>query len=470
MTIEGANGSSQFGWGSPRIALVGTYPPTRCGIATFTASLAHALTAARSGLQVGIVACAEADSPALHPKEVLAQLVSGSPASRIAAVAALADFDVVVVQHEFGIYGGADGGEVLNLVRDLEVPVIVVLHTVPRRPTPGQRRVIERLCAMAQRVVVQSVAARARLLEQYLVAPERVRVIPHGARANLSAEQSRGDGSRAPVILTWGLLGPDKGIEWGIDAIARLGNLEPAPRYVVVGQTHPRILAAAGEAYRESLLTRAAALGVGELVEFDNAYHDTRSLLARVREADIVLLPYRSRDQVVSGVLVEALASGKPVVATRFPHAEELLAEGSGLVVPHEDAGAIAEALRSLLADSALASRAAAVARRQARSLLWETVAESYLALAAEITNRPPRMPTLELPPPGTRAIAKAGTTGRDLSGVPGTNENEGAESTIALIKALQQAQRLQAATRSSASRISADPIVAAPMHRSAAP
>jgi len=216
---------------------------------------------------------------------------------------------------------------------------------------------------MAQRVVVQSVAARARLLEQYLVAPERVRVIPHGARANLSAEQSRGDGSRAPVILTWGLLGPDKGIEWGIDAIARLGNLEPAPRYVVVGQTHPRILAAAGEAYRESLLTRAAALGVGELVEFDNAYHDTRSLLARVREADIVLLPYRSRDQVVSGVLVEALASGKPVVATRFPHAEELLAEGSGLVVPHEDAGAIAEALRSLLADSALASRAAAVAR-----------------------------------------------------------------------------------------------------------
>ena len=282
----------------------------------------------------------------------------GSAASRVAAVESLNAFDVVVLQHEFGIYGGEDGGDVLDLVRALRVPLIVVLHTVPRRPTPGQRRIIEELAVLADRLVVQSTAARTRLLEQYVADAEMVRTIPHGARANLAAGQLQRDGSRPPLVLTWGLLGPDKGIEWGIDAIARLADLEPPPRYVVVGETHPRVLEEHGEEYRDSLIARAAALGVGDLVEFDNAYYDTESLLARVRQADIVLLPYLSREQVVSGVLVEAIASGKPVVATRFPHAAELLADGSGLVVPHEDADAIAHALHSLLTVPARLSRA----------------------------------------------------------------------------------------------------------------
>ena len=258
---------------------------------------------------------------------------------------------------------------------------------------------IEQLSAEARRVVVQSGAARDRLVERYAVVAEDVLVIPHGARLNLSTEGAR-PGRRAQVVLTWGLLGPDKGIEWGIDAIALLRHLDPAPRYVVLGQTHPRILEAAGEAYRDSLVEHAAALGVGDLVEFDNAYHDTPSLLARVRGADIVLLPYRSRDQVVSGVLVEALASGKPVVATGFPHAEELLDEGSGLIVPHEDAEAIADALRAYLTEPALAARAAVVARRQAQALRWEAVADSYLALVADVADRVVVAPRRRFPAP----------------------------------------------------------------------
>ena len=380
-------GGAHFRWGSPKVALVGTYPPTKCGIATFNASLRHALIAARPGLQVGIVACTEPDAVTLHPREVIAQLVSGSVSARADAVAALADFDAVLVQHEFGIYGGADGSEVLDVVGGLDVPVIVVLHTVPLRPTFGQRAVIEQLSAEARRVVVQSTAARDRLVERYAVASENLVVIPHGARLNLANGRAQ-PGRRAQIVLTWGLLGPDKGIEWGIDAIARLRHFDPAPRYVVLGQTHPRILEAAGEAYRDSLVERAAALGVSDLVEFDNAYHDTPSLLARVRGADIVLLPYRSRDQVVSGVLVEALASGKPVVATGFPHAVELLDEGSGLIVPHENAEAIADALRAYLTEPALAARAAVIARRQAQGLRWEAVAESYLTLVAEVAGR----------------------------------------------------------------------------------
>jgi glycosyltransferase involved in cell wall biosynthesis len=398
------------------VGFVGTYPPTKCGIATFTASLARAMAAAAPESRFGVVASVDTASSPPYSSEVVAQLIRGSPASRAAAVAALEAFDVVLLQHEFGIYGGPDGSEVLDLLRALTVPTIVVLHTVPRRPTPSQCAIIEALATLAGMLVVQTAAAQARLLEQYEVDPAKVRTIPHGARPNLAPPEVRHD---RQVVLTWGLLSRDKGIEWGIDAIARLSDLDPAPRYLVVGQTHPRVLETEGEAYRDSLVARASALGVGDRVEFDNAYHDTRSLLARVREADVVLLPYRSREQAVSGVLVEAIASGKPVVSTRFPHAEELLAEGSGLLVRHEDAEAIATALRSLLTDPALAASAAAVARRQARSVFWETVGDRYLALARELT--------------------------------------------------LQQARRLQAAARSASTTSSAS-TVAAPTHLSAAP
>src|SRR5262249_29281109 len=214
------------------------------------------------------------------------------------------------------------------------VPAIVVLHTVLRRPTPEQRRIVEQLGRLADRLVVQSAAARARLLEQYAVAAERVETIPHGARLNLAPEVTRADA--APVVLSWGLLSAGKGIEWGVDAIAMLSDLQPAPRYVVMGQTHPKVLELDGEEYRESLRARADELGVADRVELDDSYHDTCSLLQRIREADVVLLPYQSREQVVSGVLVEALASGKPVVATRFPHAEELLTAGAAAAVPRQ--------------------------------------------------------------------------------------------------------------------------------------
>ena len=381
------------------VGFVGTYPPTRCGIATFTAALARAVVSVDPHCRLGVVACVDPHSSTFGSSEVIAQLVRGSAASRAAAVERLNEFDVVVLQHEFGIYGGGDGGDVLDLVREVRVPVIVVLHTVPRRPTLGQRRVLEELAVLADRLVVQSSAARARLLEQYVVDAAKVRTIPHGARDNRSTPPTR-DCSRSPVVMTWGLLGPDKGIEWGIDAIAQLADMRPPPRYVILGQTHPRVLETQGEEYRDTLAARAVARGVGELVEFDNAYYDTESLLERVRRADIVLLPYRSREQVVSGVLVEAIASGKPVVATRFPHAQELLVVGSGIVVPHEDAGAIADALRRLLTEPERLSRTVAVARRQARTFLWEKVGEGYLALAAELTGSATETRALHLPAP----------------------------------------------------------------------
>jgi glycosyltransferase involved in cell wall biosynthesis len=378
---------STFAGNGLRVGFVGTYPPTRCGIATFTASLAKGLQTVRPDCRVGVVDLVEGDMPSPHAAEVVARLVAGSPRSRAAAAAALDGFDAVIVQHEFGIFGGEDGSEVLELVESLQAPVLVVLHTVLRRPTPRQRRILERLGAQAERLVVPSEAARTRVLEHYEIRAEKVKTIPHGARLNFQGVPPRLEAA-APLVLSWGLVGPGKGYEFGVEAMAALADMDPAPRYVIVGQTHPKVRQREGEAYRESLRSLVHRLGIGARVEFDDGYHDTHSLLRRVREADVALLPYRSREQCVSGVLVEALASGKPVVATRFPHAEELLGEGSGLLVEHEDPAAIAAALRRLLSEPALHARAASVARRQARLLSWESVGRRYLELVDDVIGR----------------------------------------------------------------------------------
>jgi glycosyltransferase involved in cell wall biosynthesis len=371
----------------PSIGFVSTYPPTKCGIATFTRSLVGAIGGDRAGV---VALVGERPATRLEP-EVVAELACGSPSSLARAAEALQRFDVVVIQHEFGIYGGPDGAEVLDLATRLQRPLIVVLHTVLESPSRHQRMIVEELAHMATCVIVQSNAAESRLLAGYDLRPESVRVVPHGAARNLSEVPAEGRAGRRPVVLTWGLLGPGKGIEFGINALVLLRDLDPPPRYVVHGETHPRVLASEGNRYRDSLIELAQALEVDDLVEFDDHYLDSAAVLRWIRAADIVLLPYHSREQVVSGVLVEAIASGKPVVATAFPHAVELLGEGSGLVVPHDDPAEIAKALRKLLTDRALYSQVAAAARRQAPPLFWENVARAYGRLAADAVRIRPR-------------------------------------------------------------------------------
>ena len=370
---------------TPSVAHVGTYPPTRCGIATFTWSLADAMRRSGRCGRTGVVACVDAAGALEQPAEVVCELVAGSPDSCETAASALSEFDLVVLQHEFGIFGGEDGDEVVDLVEQIQAPLLTVLHTVPSRPTPRQREILEQLCGESDAVVVLSRAARTRLLELYDVEPSRVRHIAHGATPNLAPTPMPADPPSSRTVLTWGLIGPGKGIEWGIEAIALLRTLEPRPRYHVVGQTHPKVLSTSGETYRESLLARARALCVGDLVTFEARYLDQQALLEHARQADVILLPYESRDQIVSGVLVEAVSSGKPVVATRFPHAVELLGGGAGLLVPHGDPEAIAAALQSIFTEPGLASRLAAGASAQAQALAWDRIGRAYASLAASI-------------------------------------------------------------------------------------
>jgi glycosyltransferase involved in cell wall biosynthesis len=334
----------------------------------------------------GVVASVDKPGIVHFGREVIAELVRGNDRSNAEAAAALARYDLAIVQHEFGIYGGKDGRQIVDLVETLEVPVLLVLHTALRNPSPNQRSIIEELAGVAELVVAQSEAARTRLLEAHDLEADHIRVVPHGAPLNLASPVVH-DPSRRPVVLTWGLLGPGKGIEFGIEAMASLRDLDPVPRYVVHGRTHPRVIEQEGEAYRESLRERVRELGITGMVEFDDRYVDTASVFAWIRKADVVLLPYRSREQVVSGVLVEALASGKPVIATRFPHAEELLSAGSGMLVAHDDPDAIAAALRQLLTRADVRGRMAAVASRQAPALAWETVGRTYRTLAAGLVR-----------------------------------------------------------------------------------
>lgn len=397
------------------VGLIGTYPPTRCGIATFTASLARAL--AGCGIDVGVVSCVDQAGSAGYGREVVGEWVRGCVESLEQVVASLKVFDTVVIQHEFGIFGGRDGEEVLELAGRLKVPIIVVLHSVPSQPSPRQRAIIERLGAVAERTVAQSRAARSRLLADYDVAPERVVVIQHGAPANLAPQVGSEDPARRPTILTWGLIGPGKGIEFAIDAVAQLADLVPKPCYLILGETHPKIVAHSGEAYRKSLIARVQAHDADQLVTFLDGYRDTDRILAEVRKADIVVLPYLSRDQTVSGVLVEAIASGKPVVATAFPHAVELLADGSGIVVPHEDADQLAQALRLLLTDPSRADEVAAAARSQAPTLFWENIGHAYLRLAlAVLTSAPvPRTQAAIRQRSQLRALGGRGVNSRAL-------------------------------------------------------
>jgi glycosyltransferase involved in cell wall biosynthesis len=358
-----------------RYGLLSTHPPTRCGLATFNAALADSLTS--SGARTGIVRVA-GDGDHTTPDRT-ADVAHTWPAREAGgwrdAADALNMFDVALIQHEYGIYPGADGADVLRLMRRLAVPSIVVLHTVLSRPTPRQRSVLEQVVAAAGAAVTMTGTARDRLLTGYGVDPAKVSVIPHGAADLATIPIVR---RSQPHLLTWGLLGPGKGIEWAIRAVAQLRRLDPV--YTVAGRTHPKVIERHGEAYRSGLHRLSAELGTSHAVAFQDVYHDQAALGALIRSADLVVLPYDSVEQVTSGVLIEAVAAGVPVVATAFPHAVELLTNGPGLVVPHRNPRALAGAIRQVITKpQLLADR---LRLPDGAVLGWPAVAARYATLA----------------------------------------------------------------------------------------
>ena len=243
--------------------------------------------------------------------------------------------------------------------------------------------------ALADQVVVMSDAASQRLCDGFDIDRHKVITIPHGATLPTKLPLKR---SGRPTLLTWGLLGPGKGVERVIDAMGSLRDLNGRPRYLIAGRTHPKVLAADGEAYRDARTEQAQRRGVADSVFFDPAYRDRSSLTALVQSSAVVVLPYDSTDQVTSGVLVDAIASGRPVVATAFPHAVELLGSGAGIIVGHDDHDGLAGALRRVLTDPRISGSMAAEARRLAPTMAWSVVARAYLVLAQRLVTGPPAL------------------------------------------------------------------------------
>ncbi len=365
------------------IGILSTYPPTQCGLATFSSSLADALEAA--GSAVGVVSAVDVAEP-VPSRRVAHHLVRNGRNAPTAAARVLNDFDVVIVQHEFGIYGGADGDHLIDVLDEVSSRLIVVAHTVLRQPSVHQRDVLKRIIHRADAVVTMTMTARRRLIDDYGIDGRKVVVIPHGATTMVpTPAAARRPG--APRLLTWGLIGPGKGIESVVDALSMLRTLDPQPRYEVVGQTHPRVLERDGEAYRDRVRAHAVELGVDHLVTFRPAYLDRDSLHRVISDADVVVLPYESHEQVTSGVLIEAVAAGKPVVATAFPHAVELLRSGAGITVPHGDPKALAHAIQRVICEPDLAESMVRHAAAAAMESSWPRVAARYQELGARLAD-----------------------------------------------------------------------------------
>jgi polysaccharide biosynthesis protein PslF len=361
-----------------------TYPPTQCGIAMFSRALMRSIATAESGDRVGIVRITDSPVRSRAP-EVVGHLYSLARGGGEDAAAILNTFDVALIQHEYGIYGGHHGDQVVSVLDHLRVPKVVVLHTVLDCPTQQEIQLLLRIIDASDAVVTMTDAAQRRLVGQYRVHPSKVHLIRHGATLHQPTDESTL--VRRPLILTWGLLAPGMGIEWAIDGLQRLRHLRPLPAYIVAGQTQPCAQQKHGERYRLKLGQRASIIGVAHLFRTVSAGLDDAALARLIHRADVVLLPYDSLDQAASSVLAEAVAAGKPVVATAFPHAVELLSSGAGLLVHHFDGTAVGEALCRVLSEPGLAHRMAAEAARLAPMFSWTVAAERYRSLVSRLVG-----------------------------------------------------------------------------------
>ena len=369
-----------------RIAFVGNYLPRECGIATFTTDLCTALATEYGEGRLFAIPVNDPDSNYQYPEQVRLELEQEDLFSYERA----ADFlnfngnDLTCLQHEYGIYGGSAGSHILTLLRKLKMPLVTTLHTVLRDPDLNQRMVLEEIAQLSDRMVVMSKLAAQLLREVYAVPGEKIDVIPHGVPdlpfmdPNYYKDKFGTEGK--PVLLTFGLLSPNKGIENVIQALPAILARQPNVVYIVSGVTHPHVRRREGERYREELQALAEQLGVSDHLIFNNRFVSTEELVEHVGAADIYITPYRHEAQIVSGTLAIALGAGKAIVSTPYWHAKELLAEKRGVIVPFQSPDAIAEAVLGLLENNAERHAMRKRAYLHSRGTTWAKTARAYMA------------------------------------------------------------------------------------------
>jgi glycosyltransferase involved in cell wall biosynthesis len=407
-TRTNAGRSTEGMRGAVRTAIVSTYPPRACGIGTFAADVRSALLGVAGVARVEKVVIVNEPSRPQRPGLVatITQSARGDYV-RAARILGRMDVDVVLLQHEYGIFGGADGSYVLSLAEQLSQPLVVTLHTVLSEPTKHQAAVLEALCRQAELVIVMTETAKRLLIAGDSCAADKIRVVPHGAptvlaqRAEASAlARAAGDGAPlyAPygggqrfLLSTFGLISAGKGMETVIEALPSIVERHPEVLYVIAGRTHPDVSHREGERYRLSLEQAVVNLGLEDHVEFDDRFLAIDEVADLLAATDVFVTPYKGREQIASGALTFGLAAGCGVVSTPYWYAQDMLASGAGEIVPFDDPEALAGAVCRYIEEPERLAAARAEARRLGALLTWPSVAEATASVLKEAVQLAPR-------------------------------------------------------------------------------
>ncbi len=407
--MHGPHGGKRLGYGlegekfttgdlrmnaSSRIAIIGNHLPRRCGIATFTHDLHQAISTLRPDLETLVVAMTDNGRTYEYPSFVR-EIQDQSIEEYVQTAEFLNDahFDLVCLQHEFGIFGGEAGCHILELLSRLQMPVVTTLHTILPNPSAAQRAVIEKIIALSAKIIVMSETGRHILCSTYAVSPDKIELVPHGIpdvpfMETHQAKAKLGFAGKT-VILTFGLLSPNKGIDVVIDAMPAIIARCPDAMYVILGATHPNLVLHQGEVYRESLVARVRELGIESHVTFVDRFVDQATLLEFISMCDVYVTPYLNEAQMTSGTLAYSFGLGRAVVSTPYWHAKELLADGRGVLVPFGDSEAIGEEIIGLLTNDVRRHAMRKRAYAASREMTWKQCAIRYLAIfdAALIAN-----------------------------------------------------------------------------------
>jgi glycosyltransferase involved in cell wall biosynthesis len=367
------------------IAFVGDYLPRRCGIATFTTDLLTSVADQFPKIKCFSIPVNDLEEGYDYPPEVRFEIEEQNLASyrRAADFLSISDVDVVCVQHEFGIYGGVAGGHLLALLRDVNLPIVTTLHTVLKDPNADQKRVMQELIQLSTRLVVMSQKGEGFLKDVYKAPPSKIDVIPHGIPETSFVDSGfykdlfGVEGKQ--VLLTFGLLSPNKGVEVMLNALPKIVAENPNVVYIILGATHPHLLRDAGESYRLSLELLAKKNGVEKNVIFYNRFVDLDELKEFIGAADIYVTPYLNENQITSGTLAYCFGAGKAVVSTPYWYAQELLGDGRGVLVPFNDSAALAREVIGLLSDDTRRNAMRKNAYKMGREMVWGNVAGSYM-------------------------------------------------------------------------------------------
>lgn len=365
-------------------AFVGTYPPIKCGIATFTKDLTTAVNLLNPNKLSEIIAVTPRGENPTYPWEVSHKIEYDNKEDYIKAAQYInkEGFDVVCIQHEYGIFGGKDGEYILEFAKQLETPLIITLHTVLETPSPNQKRIIKELSEIAKVMVVMSQTPKDRLIKQHKVEPGKIVIIPHGIPdlpfSSSELWKNLLDAEGKFIIGSFGLLGPNKGYEHLIKALPAVIKKHPEAVGLIAGETHPKVKEKYGEKYRESLVELTKKLGIKDRVFFLNRYFSLQELTSIIQAMDIFIAPYTNPQQISSGALAYAIGCGRACVATPFAYAKEHLSDKRGILVPFDDSEKLSEALNYLIENPEEREKMAHSSYLLGRKMTWVKVADAY--------------------------------------------------------------------------------------------